>query len=156
MILVTSFRWDSKEGVRSNSTPKFLSFYLPTYQHIMLWPSIFKLRFWNKWWSTEDPVTMKLALSVLRSRKVVKMFFLRLSKQKQVAGSYCFPFITVSFSFRPFSGSADPFLLHQVWAVPEASCVAQEDREAPDVERRLHYVPGGSSDGRHNGCRSVA
>lgn len=56
----------------------------------------------------------------------------------------------------PFPRSADPLSLHQVWALSEASCVTQQDRESTDVQCRLHYVPGGASNGRHNGCRSLA
>lgn len=56
----------------------------------------------------------------------------------------------------PFPSAADPLSLHQVRAVSEAGCVTQEDRESTDVQCRLDYVPGGASNGRHNGCRSLA
>lgn len=56
----------------------------------------------------------------------------------------------------PFTSPADPLSLHQVGALSQAGGVTQEDGKAADVQRRLHYVPGGPSDGRHNGCRSLA
>lgn len=56
----------------------------------------------------------------------------------------------------PFPSSADPLSLHQVWGLSEAGCVTQKDRESTDVQCRLHYVPGGASNGRHNSSRSLA
>lgn len=56
----------------------------------------------------------------------------------------------------PLPGAADALSLHQVRTLSETRRVAQQHWEATDVQRRLHHVPGGAGDGRHDGCGPLA
>lgn len=56
----------------------------------------------------------------------------------------------------PFTSSTDPLSLHQVPTVSEAGRVTQDNRKATDIQSRLHHISGGSGNGGHNCCRSLA